>query len=133
MHFLAGNDNSFGRMLQLLELPYGISLLATGDLSFAAAKCFDLEVWSAGQEKWLEVSSISSFRDFQSRRNIIRYRPAGRGKLQFVHNLNGFGLAQPKIMAPLIENGQAKLGTFRLPKVLSEKPAGKFLLILIII
>jgi len=66
-----------GRMLEVLNLPYRISLLATGDLSFAAAKCYDFEVWSAGQEKWLEVSSISNFRDFQSRRSSIRYRPAG--------------------------------------------------------
>jgi len=110
-----------GRMLELLNLPYRISLLATGDLSFAAAKCYDFEVWSAGQEKWLEVSSISNFRDFQSRRSSIRYRPAGGGKPQHVHTLNGSGLALPRIMAALIENCQTESGQVVLPKVLSDR------------
>ncbi len=110
-----------GEMLELLNLPYRISLLATGDLSFAAAKCYDFEVWSAGQEKWLEVSSVSNFRDFQSRRGGIRYRPAGGGKLQYVHTLNGSGLALPRIMAAIIENGQTESGKIMLPKVLAER------------
>ncbi|NOQ23356.1 MAG: serine--tRNA ligase, partial [Candidatus Aegiribacteria sp.] len=110
-----------GRMLELLNLPYRVSLLATGDLSFAAAKCYDFEVWSAGQERWLEVSSVSNFRDFQSRRGRIRYRPAGGGKLQYVHTLNGSGLALPRIMAALIENGQTESGQVVLPKVLAER------------
>jgi len=110
-----------GRMLELLNLPYRVSLLATGDLSFAAAKCYDLEVWAAGQEKWLEVSSISNFRDFQSRRSSIRYRPAAGGKPQHVHTLNGSGLALPRIMAALLENGQTESGQVILPKVLAER------------
>jgi len=110
-----------GRMLELLNIPYRVSLLATGDLSFAAAKCYDFEVWSSGQEKWLEVSSVSNFRDFQSRRGSIRYRPAGGGKLQYVHTLNGSGLALPRIMAALIENGQTESGEVVLPKVLAER------------
>ncbi len=110
------------KMLGLLELPYRISILSTGDLSFAAAKCYDFEVWSAGQEKWLEVSSISNFRDFQSRRGNIRYKPAGGGKPLFVHTLNGSGLALPRIIAALIENGQTEDGKFTLPSVISTKP-----------
>ncbi|MCK4504955.1 MAG: serine--tRNA ligase [Candidatus Aegiribacteria sp.] len=109
------------KMLSLLELPCRISILATGDLSFAAAKCYDFEVWSAGQEKWLEVSSISNFRDFQSRRGKIRYKPAGGGKPLFVHTLNGSGLALPRIIAALIENNQTEDGKVRLPSVLSAK------------
>ncbi|MCK5065281.1 MAG: serine--tRNA ligase [Candidatus Fermentibacteraceae bacterium] len=108
------------KMLGLLELPYRISILATGDLSFAAAKCYDFEVWSTGQEKWLEVSSISNFRDFQSRRGKIRFKPLGGGKPQFVHTLNGSGLALPRIIAALIENNQTKSGKFALPGILSE-------------
>ncbi len=104
-----------GKLLELLNLTYRISLLSTGDLSFAASKCYDFEVWSAGQEKWLEVSSVSNFRDFQSRRGCIRYRPASGGKLQYVHTLNGSGLALPRIMAALIENGQTESGKIVLP------------------
>ena len=110
-----------GKMLEQLELPYRISLLATGDLSFAAAKCYDFEVWSAGQEKWLEVSSVSNFRDFQSRRGRIRYRHSDGGKPSFVHTLNGSGLALPRIMAALIENGQTESGRIALPEVLAER------------
>lgn len=110
------------KMLGLLELPYRISILATGDLSFAAAKCYDFEVWSAGQEKWLEVSSISNFRDFQSRRGNIRYKPSGGGKPLFVHTLNGSGLALPRIIAALIENGQTEDGKIMLPSAISTKP-----------
>jgi len=107
-------------MLELLDLPYRVSLLATGDLSFAAAKCYDLEVWAAGQGRWLEVSSVSNFRDFQARRGMIRYRPSGGGKPVPVHTLNGSGLALPRIMASLIENGQTEDGRVRLPGVLAE-------------
>ena len=110
------------KMLSLLELPYRISILATGDLGFAAAKCYDFEVWSAGQEKWLEVSSVSNFRDFQSRRGKIRYKPDGGGKPQFVHTLNGSGLALPRIIAALIENNQTEDGTVRFPSVIASEP-----------
>lgn len=108
------------RMLELLELTYRVSLLSTGDLSFAAARCCDLEVWAPGQGKWLEVSSVSNFRDFQARRGGIRYRPADGGKPGFVHTLNGSGLALPRIMAALVETGQTPDGGIRLPKALAE-------------
>ena len=98
-------------MLRQLGLPYRVSLLATGDLSFAAAKCYDLEVWAAGQKKWLEVSSVSNFRDFQARRGNIRFRPDGGGKPMFVHTLNGSALALPRVIAALVENNQALDGT----------------------
>ena len=110
-----------GKMLELLNLPYRVSLLATGDLSFAAAKCYDFEVWSAGQEKWLEVSSVSNFREFQARRGNIKFKPSGGGKPEFVHTLNGSGLALPRIMAALIENGQTESGKVVLPEVLATR------------
>jgi seryl-tRNA synthetase len=93
-------------LLRELELPYRVVRLSTGDLSFAAAKCYDLEIWSAGQEKWLEVSSVSNFRDFQARRGRIRFRPAGGGKPRFVHTLNGSGLALPRLLISLAEAEQ---------------------------
>jgi len=108
-------------MLDQLGLPYRVSLLATGDLSFAAAKCYDLEVWSAGQDKWLEVSSISNFRDFQSRRGRIRYRPTGGGKTKYVHTLNGSGIALPRLIAALLENGQTESGEVILPEALAVR------------
>ena len=104
-------------MLKHLGLPYRVSLLATGDLSFAAAKCYDVEVWAAGQGKWLEVSSISNFKDFQARRGNIRFRPDGGGKPLFVHTLNGSALALPRIIAALVENNQNADGTIDLNKV----------------
>ena len=108
-------------MLEVLEIPYRVLLLASGDLSFAAAKCFDIEIWSAGQEKWLEVSSISNFRDFQARRGNMRFRPTGGGKLQFLHTLNGSGLALPRLIISLVENGQQADGSIKLPSVLAER------------
>lgn len=116
-----------GNMLELLGLSYRVSLLSTGDLSFAAAKCYDLEVWSAGQEKWLEASSVSNFRDFQSRRGMIRYKPSEGGKPRYVHTLNGSGLALPRIMAALIENGQTESGKIVLPEILAERTGIKIL------
>ncbi len=102
-------------VLQRLELPYRVSLLATGDLSFSAAKCYDLEVWSAGQKKWLEVSSCSNFEDFQARRMGIRYKPADGGKARLVHTLNGSGVALPRILVALVENNQTEAGTVKIP------------------
>lgn len=107
-------------MLELLGIPYRVLLLASGDLSFAAAKCYDIEIWSAGQEKWLEVSSLSNFRDFQARRGNMRFRPAGGGKPQFVHTLNGSGLALPRLIISLVENGQQADGSIKLPGILAE-------------
>jgi len=109
------------KMLSILGIPYRVLLLATGDLSFAAARCLDVEIWSAGQEKWLEVSSISNFRDFQARRGNMRFRPTGGGKPQFLHTLNGSGLALPRLIISIVENGQQADGSIRLPDCLAER------------
>ncbi len=108
-------------MLRELQIPYRVLLLATGDLSFAAARCFDIEIWSAGQEKWLEVSSISNFRDFQARRGSMKFRPASGGKPLFLHTLNGSGLALPRLIISLVENNQQEDGGIRLPGVIAER------------
>jgi seryl-tRNA synthetase len=105
-------------VLQALGLAYRVVLLASGDLSFAAAKCYDLEVWAPGAERWLEVSSCSNFRDFQARRANIRYKPADGGKTQFVHTLNGSGLALPRTVIALLETYQTEGGTVRVPPAL---------------
>ncbi|MCB1182093.1 serine--tRNA ligase [bacterium] len=103
-------------LLQKLGLPYRVLALATGDLSFAASKCYDLEVWSAGVGKWLEVSSCSNFVDFQARRAGIRYR--GAEAKGFVHTLNGSGLALPRVLVAILENYQTADGRVRVPDVL---------------
>ena len=92
------------KLLQLLELPYRVVLLAAGDTGFGAAKTYDLEVWSPGTGSWLEVSSCSTFGDFQARRANIRYRPAPGEKPRFAHTLNGSGLAFPRTLACLLEH-----------------------------
>ncbi|NBC18860.1 MAG: serine--tRNA ligase [Bacteroidetes bacterium] len=107
------------RLLRLLDLPYRRLLMCTGDMGFTQAKKYDLEVWSGGQERWLEVSSISNFEAFQARRMQIRYRPDG-GKTDFVHTLNGSGLALPRVVAALLENNQQADGSIRLPEVLHQ-------------
>ena len=107
-------------MLQALELPYRVALLSTGDLGFAAAKCYDLEIWAAGQQAWLEVSSVSNFRDFQARRGKIRFRPVDGGKPVTLHTLNGSALALPRLILALVENNQEKDGRTRLPALLAE-------------
>lgn len=103
-------------LLQKLELPYRVVALATGDLSFAAAKCYDLEVWAAGVGAWLEVSSCSNFTDFQARRAGIRFK--GPERKGFVHTLNGSGLALPRILVAIMENYQTADGRIRVPQVL---------------
>jgi seryl-tRNA synthetase len=105
-------------ILQRLNLPYRVLLLASGDTSFAAAKCYDLEVYAPGADRWLEVSSCSNFEAFQARRLNMRYRPAGGGKPRFVHTLNASGLALPRILIAILENYQTEAGTVRLPEVL---------------
>ena len=87
-------------------------------MGFTQAKKYDLEVWAAGQERWLEVSSISNFEDFQARRMNIRYRKEGQQKPQFIHTLNGSGLALPRIVAAILENGQQDDHSILLPEVL---------------
>jgi seryl-tRNA synthetase len=106
------------RVLQLLELPYRVVQLAGADLGFSSAKTYDLEVWAPGVGKWLEVSSCSSFADYQARRASIRYRPAPGAKPEFVHTLNGSGLALPRTIIAIIENGQAADGSVQVPEVL---------------
>ncbi len=100
-----------------LGLHYRILEMCTGDLSFSARRKFDIEVWAAGCREWLEVSSCSTFGDFQARRANIRYRPAGGGKPQFVHTLNGSGLALPRTLIAVLENYQQPGGGGRGPSV----------------
>jgi len=104
-------------LLEALGLPYRRLLMCTADMGFTQAKKYDLEVWSAGQQKWLEVSSISNMEDYQARRMKTRFREPG-GKPRFVHTLNGSGLAFPRVMAALIENNQTASGGFELPEAL---------------
>jgi len=107
-------------VLQQLGLPYRVMQLCSGDLSFAAYKCYDIEVWSAGLGKYLEVSSCSNFIDFQSRRAQIRYRSSRDGKVHYVHTLNGSGVATPRTMIALLENNQTKQGEIIIPEVLRK-------------
>lgn len=105
-------------LLERLGLAYRRKLLAAGDTGFASAMTNDLEVWAPGVEKWLEVSSCSTFTDFQARRANIRFRPDGGGKPQFPFTLNGSGLAFPRIIAAILETCQQKDGTVTVPEVL---------------
>lgn len=107
-------------VLQLLGLPYRVLLLCSGDMSFMATKCYDLEVWAPGVKKWLEVSSCSNFEDFQARRANIRFRPEGGGKLEYVHTLNASGLALPRTIIGIMENYQTDEGTVIVPEVLRK-------------
>ena len=104
-------------VLQRLGLHYRVLSLCKGDISFAAAKCYDIELWAPGQNGWLEVSSCSNFESFQARRANIRYRRAD-GKLDFVHTLNGSGVALPRIMVAILENGQEADGSVTLPEAI---------------
>jgi len=106
-------------VLQRLELPYRVVLLAAGDTGFAAAKTYDLEVWAPGVGAWLEVSSASSFTDFQARRAGIRYRPGKGVKPEFVHTLNASALALPRTLAALLETRQQADGSVTLPPALA--------------
>jgi len=105
-------------VLQRLELPYRVLSLATGDTGFGSACTFDLEAWAGGIATWLEVSSASTFGDFQARRANIRYRPAPGSKPEFVHTLNASGVAFPRTIIALLENGQQADGSVRLPAAL---------------
>ena len=107
-------------VLQELQLTYRVVELCTSDLSFAAAKCFDLEVWAPGEMKWLEVSSCSNFEDFQARRGQIRYRHSSDKKVGYVHTLNGSGLATPRLMVALLETYQNKDGNINFPDPVAD-------------
>jgi seryl-tRNA synthetase len=110
-------------VLQRLGLHYRVLSLCAGDISFAAAKCYDIELWAPGQQSWLEVSSCSNFEDFQARRARIRYREPG-GKAQFVHTLNGSGVALPRLMVAILENGQQADGSVVLPDAIMPYMGG---------
>jgi seryl-tRNA synthetase len=104
-------------ILQKLELPYRVLRMCAGDIGFPHAKQYDLEVFAAGQKRWLEVSSCSNFTDFQARRAGIRYRGAD-GKPAAVHTLNGSGLAVPRVLAAILENNREADGRVRVPDCL---------------
>jgi len=110
-------------LLQALELPYRTLLMCTGDMGFTQSKKYDLEVWSPGQQRWLEVSSCSNFEGFQARRMMVRYRDE-HGKPQILHTLNGSGLALPRIVSALIETYQEESGRVRVPTVLKPYLGG---------
>ena len=105
-------------LLQLLGMRYRTLLMCTGDMGFTQSKKYDLEVWAPGQKKWLEVSSCSNFEAFQARRMNVRYKPANGSKTEFVHTLNGSGLALPRVVAALLEHYQTPEGKVVIPKVL---------------
>jgi seryl-tRNA synthetase len=107
-------------ILQALNIPYRILMLCSGDLSFSAAKCYDIETWSPAENKWLEASSCSNFEDFQGRRANIRFRNEQTKKPEFVHTLNGSGLATSRLMVSLLENYQTPEGKIVVPKVLHK-------------
>src|SRR3954469_1288367 len=115
LQLLLGHAES---MLQKLGIPYRVKLLAAGDTGFSSAKTYDLEAWAPGVGSWLEVSSCSTFTDFQARRANIRYRPAKGEKPRFVHTLNGSGLAFPRVIACILEHYQQPDGTVTVPEVL---------------
>jgi len=111
--------------LQLLNLPYRVITLATGDLSFASSKTYDLEAYACGIDKWLEVSSCSNFEDFQARRAGIRFKGTETKKATFVHTLNGSGLALARTVIAILENYQTKKGHVVIPEVLRPYMGGQ--------
>jgi seryl-tRNA synthetase len=114
-------------ILELLGLPYRRMLLCTGDTGFSSAKTFDLEVWLPGQQLYREISSCSNFEGFQARRANIRYRAAGagpKGKLEFVHTLNGSGLAVGRTWLAIVENYQQADGSVLIPEALKPYMGG---------
>ncbi|EPJ99997.1 tRNA synthetase class II core domain family protein [Chlamydia psittaci 02DC14] len=117
-------DQAYDKMLSVVEdiltelkLPYRLSLLSTGDMSFTASKTIDAEVWLPGQQSYYEVSSISQCTDFQSHRSETRYKD-NHGKMHFVHTLNGSGLATPRLFVAILENNQQEDGSVIIPEVL---------------
>lgn len=120
LELLLGNAE---KILQILGLEYRVAKLCTGDMSFAAAKCYDIEVWAPGLNKFLEVSSCSNFEDFQARRINVRFRGEDN-KLRFVHTLNGSGLALPRTVIAILETYQQKDGSITIPDVLQPYMGG---------
>lgn len=126
VNFVSANDsfavlerltNEAEKILQVLGLHYRVIELCTGDLSFSATKCYDLEVWAPAEKRYLEVSSCSNFTDFQARRGRIRYRRAD-GKVEFIHTLNGSGVATPRLLVALLETYQQPDGSVSIPEIL---------------
>jgi seryl-tRNA synthetase len=105
-------------IVQRLGIPYRVTLMCAGDIDFKGAKQYDVEIWAAGQQRWLEVSSVSNFTDFQARRANIRYRPEPDARPEFAHTLNGSGVALPRLVISLLENYQQSDGTVRVPEAL---------------
>ena len=105
-------------IIERLNIPYRVSLMCAGDLDFKGAKQYDVEIWAGGEERWLEVSSVSNFIDFQARRANIRYRPDADSRPEFVHTLNGSGVALPRLVISLLENNQQADGSVRVPEAL---------------
>ncbi|MCY3921950.1 MAG: serine--tRNA ligase [Chloroflexi bacterium] len=108
-------------LLRGLELEYRVLQICSGDIGFSASVSYDLEIWAPGAQEWLEVSSISNCTDFQARRANVRYRPEGKKGTRFVHTLNGSGLALPRTIAALLENGQQSDGSVILPDMLASR------------
>ncbi len=114
-------------VLKRLELHYRVSTLCTGDMGFGAAKCYDLEVWLPGENNYREISSCSNFEDFQARRTNTRFRPGKGGKPEYVHTLNGSGLAIGRTLIAIIENYQQEDGSVRVPSILRKYLGTDFL------
>jgi seryl-tRNA synthetase len=113
------------RVLQLLRLPYRTVVLCTGDMGFSAAKTYDIEVWLPSQKTYREISSCSNCEAFQARRANIKFRPDGTGKAEYVHTLNGSGLAVGRTLIAILENYQQQDGSIEIPEALQPFMGGK--------
>ncbi len=111
-------------IVELLGIPYRVLQLCSGDMGFAAAKCYDIEAWAPGLNRWLEISSVSNFEDFQARRGNIRFKRKASNKSEYVHTLNGSGLALPRIVIAILENFQNADGSVLIPEVLRPYMGG---------
>jgi len=116
--------NDAEEVIKQLQLPYKIVLLSTGDISFAACKCYDIELWAPVSGVFLETSSCSNFSDFQARRTNIKYRPKNSKKTEYVHTLNGSGVALARLVISILENYQNKDGSVNIPEVLKPYMGG---------
>jgi seryl-tRNA synthetase len=124
MDELEGMVEDAEEVLKRLDLPYRVVVLSTGDMGFAAAKTYDIEVWLPGQQAYREISSCSNCTDFQARRASLRYRPGGKGKPRFLHTLNGSGLAVGRTLIAVLENGQQRDGSVVIPEALRPYMGG---------
>jgi seryl-tRNA synthetase len=111
-------------VLQILDLPYRVMTLSTGDMGFGAAKTYDIEVWLPGQDAYREISSCSNCEDFQARRANLRYRPEGGNKTRLLHTLNGSGLAVGRTLIAILENYQQEDGSVVIPEALHRYTGG---------